>query len=292
VTVLCIGGACVDRKYLCIAQAQPGTSNPAHARCSFGGVARNVAENLARLGVNAALWTVVGDDETGAALLRDVQAAGVDTTLTMQERGYATCEYAAVIDTSGELLIGVADMSALERLSVDRIEQRWLQIERADWLFVDCNVSSDVLAYCIERCRTSGVRLAIDAVSERKVRKLPERIDGIDLLFLNEGEAAVYLGAKRGSASDVRARGAAAVILTRGERGIVVAQDAEAEIPAAPARCIDPTGAGDALVATTLFRLLQGDDLVQAARVGAVGAARTVESNESVRPDLLAWIAS
>ena len=36
-------------------ELRPGTSNPARIRASFGGVARNVAENLARLGVKALL---------------------------------------------------------------------------------------------------------------------------------------------------------------------------------------------------------------------------------------------
>jgi pseudouridine kinase len=290
--LVCVGGACIDRKYTCIEQARPGTSNPARAARTFGGVARNVAENLARLGVHVSLLTVVGEDENGVALVQHANDCGIDTSLVVRSEREVTPEYAAIVDAEGELVLGVADMRATERICESDVARHWPVIERAGRLFVDCNVSAGVLEYCIDRCRSSTVRLAIDAVSEIKVRRLPERLDGVDVLFLNEGEAAVYLGTGAADANSVRKRGAQAVVMTRGAQGLVVAADNEIEIPAPPARCIDPTGAGDALVATTLYRLLQGDDLVEALRVGTVGAALTVESNASVRADLSTWIAS
>ena len=51
----CVGGAVVDRKYHLLRPAVAGTSNPARAVTGFGGVARNVAETLARLGVAVSL---------------------------------------------------------------------------------------------------------------------------------------------------------------------------------------------------------------------------------------------
>lgn len=289
--MVCIGGACIDRKYICVEQALPGTSTPARAIHSFGGVARNVAENLARLHVAVSLLTAIGEDENGDALLQDAQQCGIDTSFVIRNEQEATSEYAAIVNPGGELVLGVADMRAIENMTQAQVAQRWSDIEKSAWIFLDCNVSEDVLAYCIDRRRASPVRLAIDTVSEGKVRKLPARLDGIDLLFLNEGEAAAYLRAPA-NAGKVRERGAGAVVVTRGAEGAVVAADAETEIRAAPAHCVDPTGAGDALVAATLYRLLQGDSLLEAVRVGVIGAALTVESNASVRPDLSAWIAS
>ena len=62
VTVICIGGAAVDRKYRAAERLIPETSNPARGVTAFGGVARNVAENLANLGVPVAIVSAVGDD--------------------------------------------------------------------------------------------------------------------------------------------------------------------------------------------------------------------------------------
>ena len=55
-----------------------GTSNPASAGASFGGVARNVAETLARLENAVALVSRVGDDAGGAALVSALGALGCD----------------------------------------------------------------------------------------------------------------------------------------------------------------------------------------------------------------------
>jgi pseudouridine kinase len=72
--VTCVGGAVVDRKLHLHRPAVAGTSNPARLVTSVGGVARNVAESLARLGVPTALVSRVGADETG----RGIVAARLD----------------------------------------------------------------------------------------------------------------------------------------------------------------------------------------------------------------------
>ena len=295
--VTCIGGACIDRKYHLSLHPQPGTSNPAHARRSFGGVARNVAENLARLGVHTALLCVIGDDENGLALLDDAQRAGIDAALVVRDSRHVTAEYCAVVDPAGELVIGASDMHAVDALDIEDVEKRWNAIAQSRWVFMDCNVPAHVLAWCIDRARESRFKLALDAVSEPKVRRLPRDLRGVDLLVLNEKEAAMYLGEDCDAffartpierARAVRACGASAVILTRGAAGVVSCTEDAREITALTARCVDVTGAGDALIAATIHRLLQGDDLCEAARVGSLCAGLTVESPASVRPDLSA----
>ena len=53
--VVCIGGLNIDRKLRLLAEALPASSNPCEAHETPGGVVRNVAENLARLGLPVAL---------------------------------------------------------------------------------------------------------------------------------------------------------------------------------------------------------------------------------------------
>src|SRR5918993_2707283 len=108
--VLCIGGAAVDRKYRALDSIRPGTSNPVRSERSFGGVARNVAENLARLGVATALVSLVGDDGAGRAIRAHLGRAGVDTRFVAVADGQATAEYLAVLPPSGELAFGLAEM--------------------------------------------------------------------------------------------------------------------------------------------------------------------------------------
>src|SRR5206468_7255934 len=104
--VVCIGAANLDRKLRSSAPLALRTSNPASAVESFGGVARNIAENLARLGTQVALLTAVGSDSSGAALLAHAESLGIDTRGTLKLDGAASGTYTAVLDRSEERRVG------------------------------------------------------------------------------------------------------------------------------------------------------------------------------------------
>lgn len=289
--VTCIGGACVDRSYRVQGAAVPGSSNPAvRALPLFGGVARNVSENLARLGIQTALLAAVGNDAAGGALIEELRSAGVNVDLVKRTDG-APDEYAAILER-GELALGAADMRAAESLGVDDLDRHWETVAGSAWLFAECNLSAGLLQACLARRSIARYRLAVDAVSAPKAQRLPARLDPIDVLFINEGEASSYLGAHAAASSEelagaLLARGARSVVLTCGDRGITCG-DATAltHVPAARAQRICATGAGDALAAGTLWRLVAGDTLSRAVLTGAQLAALTLETDRSVRPDL------
>ena len=69
-----VGGANMDIKARSAAPVVAATSNPGHVVRSPGGVGRNVAENLARLGTPTTLVAAVGADALGDELV----AATVD----------------------------------------------------------------------------------------------------------------------------------------------------------------------------------------------------------------------
>jgi len=286
--VVCVGNAALDRTYALKGPAHLATSNPAILRPSFGGVARNVAENLGRLGVAVALVTQVGDDAGGRALRDDCAKNGVDVSGVIVTSAHPTAEYVAIVDPAGELVIGASTTAAIDALSVALLGAAFDEDARTAWTFADCTLPGPVLAALLEDRRAGGPPLAIDAVSIAKTERLPSDLRGLDLLFLNEDEARALLGA--GAPDDaadlaraVRQRGATAVVLTRGARGTIVAEgSATTEIAVVPATPIDVTGAGDALIAGTLFGLLRGDELADAVRTGTRMAKLTIESPATV----------
>jgi pseudouridine kinase len=280
----------------------PGTSNPARAAASYGGVARNVAENLARLGADVALVACVGDDAAAPGLLAHAAAAGVDVAGVRRVRGATTAEYVAVLAPSGDLEIGVAAMDVLTQVTPDDVAAALAaRPDGAAWVFLDCNLSAEALAGSLRVCRAAGARVAVDAVSTAKAVRLPADLTGVDVLFCNVDEAQA-LAAASGAvlsvgpddggwetelAAAAQRRGAAAVVLTRGPRGPLVVTATEfASLNVVPADAVDVTGAGDALVAGTLAGLLGGQDLARAVAGGTWVAARTVTSEHTVVPDL------
>ena len=72
--------------------------------------------------------------------------------------------------------------------------------------------------------------------------------------------------------------GARAVVVTRGARGATIFTDAaRSEVPATPAREIDPTGAGDVFATAYLVATYEGAAPIDAARFAAAAAACSVE---------------
>jgi pseudouridine kinase len=85
--ILVIGAASLDLKGHASGELFHGASSPGLVRSSVGGVARNVAENLARLGVNVALMTAIGDDTIGQTVLREARESALTRSIIVVEGG-------------------------------------------------------------------------------------------------------------------------------------------------------------------------------------------------------------
>jgi pseudouridine kinase len=105
--VIVIGGANLDVKGKSATAFVPRTSNPGHVMTAVGGVARNIAANLARLDVTAALISAVGSDEAGNRILGATRQSGVDVAMVKRVDG-SSGTYLAVLDDKGELAAAIS----------------------------------------------------------------------------------------------------------------------------------------------------------------------------------------
>jgi pseudouridine kinase len=294
--ILVAGGANLDRAAKCIGPARMATSNPVAIRESFGGVARNVAENLARMGLPVRLMTAVGDDASGAALLKHAREAGIDTGPSLIVGGGATGTYTAMLDPGGEMVIGMSDMAVTETWTLEAINSRRKLWASTRMRVVDLNLPKELIAEFIEDSRRSGASLVIVAVSEPKMNRLPKSLQGVSTLILNAGELAVWTGRKSKSLASMQAacsqvldQGAGSIVVTLGGEGVLYCGEAGKiqHLKAPRAKIVDATGAGDAFSAGVVAGLFQHpEDLLRACRIGQRLAALTVGSRASVASDL------
>ncbi|VEH27858.1 PfkB family carbohydrate kinase [Legionella sainthelensi] len=111
--IICLGGITVDRKLTPTHQLQLGTSNPVAALSTFGGVAHNVAKNLALLTNNIQLCSVVGDDPEGIDIQKHLKSLGIAIKNILTIPQQKTAHYDVLLDHEGELYIALADMEIL-----------------------------------------------------------------------------------------------------------------------------------------------------------------------------------
>jgi pseudouridine kinase len=292
---VCIGAANVDRKLRSLAPLVMGTSNPAAANESFGGVARNIAENLARLGAPVALMTAVGSDAAGAALLAHAQDAGIDTGATLKLADASSGTYTAVLDGAGDMVVALADMGLYDALTPAWLDARTLLRANAAMVVADLNLPRVTVAALIDAVDRDAVSLVIVAVSVPKMARLPDALHGVRLAILNEGELAARVGRTLTTTADfgaacraVQDQGARDVVVTRGALGVFyTTPDGIAHLPAPQAEPVDVTGAGDAFAAAVCFTLNHdADNLALACRRGLELSALTLACKETVCPAL------
>ena len=278
--ILCIGGAVIDRTFHAAAPLVRDTSNPAHVTTGFGGVARNVAEVLARLGAEVARASRIGNDAHGERLMQHLNDLHIDCSLSARDPHQPTAEYVAVLEPDGTLAYGLAAMQIFDGFDDAFVDRIAAAMHGVDWLFCDCNLPAPALQRLIGEAGARGCKLAVDAVSLAKAKRLPARLDGISCLFANRDEARLLTG-QEGEA------GLAAALVARGADGVSIADGAgEMALTASPVNIVDVTGAGDSLTGGTLYALAGGAALAPAATFGIKLAGMTAGCGESVHPDI------
>ena len=293
--VTCIGGVAYNRKFTLDNDPLMATSNPATGGQSYGGVARNIAENLARLNMDVSLISIVGDDAAGKELLHNLQLLGIDTGQITISNTAKTAEYIAIFDPNSELVIGVASMEIFDEFTDKQIAHSQSHIVSSDWVILDCNLTSAAISKVIELKQKANFRLAVDTVSVSKAKRLPKDLSAIDLLFTNRDEAASILEEYQifetvdvsQTAKLLRERGVQGVVITDGAEGHLVSiDDQEFQTPALSTQVVNVSGAGDALMAGFLYGLRSEQSYNYASHAGAAASSLTVESNSDVRSDL------
>lgn len=296
--VVVIGGANIDVHARSGGPLVEGTSNPGSTSLGNGGVGRNVAENLARLGTRTRLVAGVGRDPLGDQLLAGTAAAGVDVSL-VRRTAAATGTYTAVLDADGELAVAVADMAASDELTPDDVRRAADAVASASLLVLDGNLGEATVTAALALADEHGVPVVLDPVSVPKAERLRpvlERGHRWFLLTPNRAELAALTGLPAGTDDEVGAAvaelhglGAEHVWVRFGAGGSLlstVGDGPATSLPVVPAMVVDVTGAGDAMLAAFCHAVLGGRSPVEAARLGHAAASLTVADPHTVRPDL------
>ena len=269
-----------------------GDSLPGQVRASAGGVGRNIAEALARLGRLTKLIAALGDDGFAEDIVRQTSVAGVDLRATLRMPGQTTSTYLSVLDTAGEMQLAINDMGLVEALTAKVLFERWRDLEDAMAWVVDANLSEEALAYLFENA-PDHIPICAEPVSAIKAAKLTPWLGRIQLLKPNRMEAAALTGlAENSPAEDFTAAlhdlGVGRVVISLGEDG-VLGSDATGEQfaqPVYPVTIKSVTGAGDTLMAALVDTYLANMPLSKSLPWAQAAASLSLQSDRAIHPGL------
>jgi len=292
--VVVIGGANIDIHGKSDQPLRSNDSNPGSVHTSAGGVARNVAANLARLGVDCRLVSAVGNDHHGQMLLRRSREAGVDVQHVIEIASVPTSTYLSVLDDSGDMQVAISDMSIIDHLNADRLQSMQPMLQQSALIVIDSNLPDDALAWLTDSFADKPI--FADTVSTRKARRLNPYLSSIHTLKTGtiEAEALTGLDAQTPEqlgkvANHLHDQGVERVFITRGEQGVFYsAGEAQGkQQPAGGKRDVQNAGgAGDAFLAGLAYAWLENFDLKGTLRFALTAADITLSHSATSNPSL------
>jgi len=268
-------------------------SNPGKIKCTPGGVGRNIAQNIALLGQECHLISVVGNDFYGETLLEQAKLAGVHIDNFHKLHGESTSTYVSLLDETGEMLVAINDMRILEKLTPALLATSKSLIQHSGVLIIDCNLTEDALAWLFSHA--GNVPIFVDTVSAFKAPKIRNWLSHIHTLKPNRLEAEILSGMTIRCPEDAHTaakwfheQGVQRIALSMGSSGVYYSEiDGQSgwSIPLS-VNIVNVTGAGDAMMAGLASCWLEDMTLAESIRFAQGCSALTLSSEFTNNPNL------
>ena len=286
-----IGGANVDLSATLNDAFIAADSNPGHIEVGYGGVARNIAHNLALLGARAQLLTVFGGDLFGGLLYDYCRQQGIDVHLSERESKDRTGMYLCINNHGGEMIAAVSDTEAIRAITPEWLAKRSGEINLSDYVVADTNISEDAIRWLMENVTAP---LLIDGVSSTKAHRVVNALSKSKLPYLHtlklnlkEALAVTQTTTYADAAQKLLDMGVAHVYITLSAEGVYCRNAAQEWLfPALPGEVVNTTGAGDAFLAGVVFAHTKGIDFPQTAQYGLMAARATLMSSKAVNLEI------
>lgn len=266
-----------------------GDSNPGHVRVTLGGVGRNIAENLSRLGHPVRMITALGEDAHSAQVRQGCREAGIDLTHSLTVPSGRTSTYLCLNDERGEIVGAVSDMAIYDALTPAFLQTRLEVINRSRLVVADGNLSAESLSFL---GRNVTVPLFADPVSVKKAGRLTGLLRAATAIKPNRPEASLLTGVDiRGEDDLPRAAqaffrmGVKNVFISLGGDGVYFDDGADRGVlPVLPGPIHNTNGCGDAFLAAAADGFLAGLSLRECARRGLAASSLCARSESAVSP--------
>jgi len=259
---------------------------------SFGGVGRNIAENLARLGANVSLITALGDDFYEEEIEKHLRGLQIDLSNSLRLKDQATSTYLCINNKEGDMAVAISDMDIYEKITPAFLDAKISFINRGMLLVIDGNIPKPCIDHILKKVT---VPVVAEPVSIAKAMRFADSLDKITIFKPNRYELGALTGvdvsneAGLKKAADILLnKGVENLIVSLGEEGVFLANSEKMERkPAFACKEVNTTGCGDSLIAAVSYATSIGKDLFTAADYGLAAASICIEHDGAISPDML-----
>ncbi|HNL83136.1 MAG TPA: PfkB family carbohydrate kinase, partial [Chitinophagaceae bacterium] len=292
--VICIGAALVDELYSATRPMLMSTTNDAFVHRSAGGVARNIAHQLALLNVPVQLISVFGNDGEGDWLKTICSYVNIklDAAITNQA---LTGKYTGILNYDRSLFTALLTNTSLDAITPQHLQQHESLLSTAFCIVADANIHPDTVAWLAFFCFKKNIPFIIEPVSVPPAQKFAKmELKGIQMLTPNEDELPAMCSGGgttfEENAIELLNRGVEKVWLHRGKRGsMLFTKENTYSLEAPPvddADIKDVTGAGDGSLSGWLMGKYLGKDDEDCLKISHTLSAEILQVNGAIATHL------
>ena len=296
--IVVIGAVFVDIKGYPEANFIPSGRNAGRVEHVHGGVARNVAEDIANCELRPTFVSLVDQSGTGMDVVRKLKDHKVNTNYIRTTRdGMGT--WLAVFDNDGDVYSSISKRPNLLPI-VDILDQQGDEIfSQADSIVLEICVDKEIVKRVFKLAKKYNKKVFAVVANMGIALERRDFLQSIDCFVCNIQEAGMlfsddYIGRTPNEMVDILSNKVTAaripsMIVTMGGDGAVYADKfgSKGFCPARRVEVKDTTGAGDSFCAGVAIGLTYGKTLAEACEIGAHLAASVIVTSENVCPRFL-----
>jgi pseudouridine kinase len=248
--VICIGAALVDELFHATGELLLSTTTDAIVTKTAGGVSRNIAHQLALLGVPVQLISAFGNDSDGDWLKRVCKDAGVKLDASITRTGLSG-KYTGILKVDGSLYTAFLTNASNHLITPEHLASHIELLKTASYLLADANINVDTATWLLSFSSETGIPFVIEPVSVPPAKKYRDiNLNGLHLITPNEDELPVLCSEKafftQQQVEELLGRGVQNIWLHNGKHGSALYNNERSLTLHAPSiDVVDCTGAGD-----------------------------------------------
>ncbi len=258
----------------------------------LGGVGRNIAENLARLGIAVEFLTVLADDEFSKRIKDSCEELNISLKHSITIKDSGTSVYMAILNRYNDLALGLSAMDIYDAIPESFILDNIDTIAKNTYCILESNMPNEILELAVDKL--PDVRFALETVSSKKALKAKSILDKMYILKCNLLEAELLSGTKMTYESDCENlvqhfldMGIEKVFITMGIDGVAYGDSKGVWI--AKVKVLTPVntnGAGDAFMAGLIYGEVNGFTTYKMVQFASACAGLTIQHKNAVHPEL------